>query len=126
MSMTEEILTVARCFSEREWTEAEEEIMTTLCQAALDRWTEKLREELEPADCRGPLVTACAWSALAAMQTSLEAGGSFPVSSFTAGDLTVRRAGGRNAASRSLEAQAQALMEPYLQDGAFAFLEVAG
>ena len=126
MSMTEEILAVARCFSDRDWTEAEETVMTTLCQAAMDRWAEKLREELEPADCRGPFVTACAWSALAAMQSSREAGGGFPVASFTAGDLTVRRSGGRNAAAKSLEAQAQALMEPYIQDGAFAFLGVAG
>ena len=126
MSMTEEILTVARCFSDRNWTAEEEEILTTLCRAAQDRWAEKLREELEPADCRGAFVTACAWSALAAMQTGLEAGGGFPVASFTAGDLTVRRSGGRNAAAKSLEAQAQALMEPYIRDGAFAFLEVPG
>ena len=126
MSITEDILAVARCFSDRDWTEAEEAVMTALCEAAQSRWTEKLREELEPEDCRGPFVTACAWSALAAMQTGLEAGGGFPVASFTAGDLTVRRSGGRNAAAKSLEAQAQALMEPYIQDGAFAFLEVTG
>ena len=89
------------------------------------RWEERLREELTPADCRGPFITACAWSALGAMQSGLEAGKSFPVSAFSAGDLSVKGRG-PDAAARSLEAQAQALMEPYVQDGAFAFLEVTG
>ena len=126
MSMTEDILAVAGCFSDRAWTREEEAVMTALCEAARDRWEEKLREELTPDDCKGPFLTACAWSALAAMQSGMEAGDCFPVASFTAGDLTVRRSGGLNAAAKRLEAQAQALMEPYIRDGAFAFLEVAG
>jgi len=126
MAMTDDILTVAKCFSDRAWTQAEEEVMTVLCQAARDRWAEKLREELDPEDCRGPFVTACAWSALAAMQSGLEAGTEFPVSAFTAGDLTVKREQTGSAAAKSLEAQAQALMEPYVRDGGFAFLEVMG
>ena len=48
MSMTDEILTVAKCFSDREWTEAEETVMTTLCEAARARWEASLREELTP------------------------------------------------------------------------------
>lgn len=126
MSMTDEILTLAKCFSDREWTQAEESAMTVLCEAARDRWADRLREGLTPEDCRGPFLTACAWSALGAMQGGLEAGATFPVAAFTAGDLTLRRRGGASAAARSLEAQAQALMEPYIRDGSFAFLEVTG
>ena len=125
MTIMEDILTAARCFSEREWSQREEEMMTVLCRAAVEKWTARLREELEPEDCRGPFVTACAWSALGAMQGGLAAGESFPVASFSAGDLTVRRSG-PNAVSRSLEAQAEAIMGPYVQDGDFAFLEVMG
>lgn len=126
MAMTDDILTVARCFSDRTWSQAEEEVMVTLCQAAQVKWEARLREELTPEDCRGPFVTACAWSALGAMQSGLEAGSSFPVSAFSAGDLRVQRQAGGDAAAKSLEAQAQALMEPYVQDGDFAFLEVMG
>ena len=126
MTITEDILTAARCFSEREWSQREEEMMTVLCQAAQEKWMGRLREELEPEDCRGAFVTACAWSALGAMQDGLAAGESFPVASFSAGDLTVRRGSSPNAVSRSLEAQAEAIMGPYVQDGDFAFLEVMG
>ena len=126
MTIMEDILTAARCFSDREWTRREEEMMTVLCQAAMEKWTARLREELEPEDCRGPFVTACAWSALGAMQGGLAAGESFPVASFSAGDLAVRRGSGPHAVSRSLEAQAEAIRRPYVQDGDFAFLEVMG
>ena len=126
MTITEDIITAARCFSERVWSQREEEMMTVLCQAAQEKWMGRLREELEPEDCRGAFVTACAWSALGAMQDGLAAGESFPVASFSAGDLTVRRGSGPNAVSRSLEAQAEAIMGPYVQDGDFAFLEVMG
>ena len=126
MSMTDEILTVAKCFSDREWTEAEETVMTTLCEAARARWEASLREELTPEDCRGPFVAACAWSALGAMQGGLEAGSAFPVAAFAAGDLRLQRRGGSDAAAKSLEAQAQALMGPFGRDRAFAFLEVTG
>ena len=108
MTILEEILTVAQCFSDRGWTEGERSVMTTLCQAALDRWESRLREGLSPQDCRGPFVTACAWSALGAMQGGWEAGAP---ASFTAGDLTVRLGGGTDAAARSLEAQAAALLD---------------
>ena len=126
MTITEDILTTARCFSEREWSQREEEMMTVLCQAAVEKWTARLREELEPEDCRGAFITACAWSALGAMQGGLAAGESFPVASFSAGDLTVRRGNSSDALARSLEAQAEAIMGPYVQDGDFAFLEVMG
>ena len=62
---------------------------------------------------------------VSAEQGGLAAGESFPVASFSAGDLAVRR-NGPNAVSRSLEAQAEAIMGPYVQDGDFAFLEVMG
>ena len=62
---------------------------------------------------------------LGPLQGGLAAGESFPVASFSAGDLAVRRSG-PNAVSRSLEAQAEAIMGPYVQDGDFAFLEVMG
>ena len=48
--------------------------------------------------------------------------------SFSAGDLTVRAREDRmgDACARSLQSQAERLMEPYVQDGCFAFLEVEG
>lgn len=124
MELSEDILTVALCFAGRELSEKEQGVLRTLCEAAEVRWKSRLREELSPEDCRGPFVTACAWTALAGFQGGMEAGRSAPVS-FTAGDLTVRN-GDADACGRSLEAQAQLLMEPYVEDGSFAFLEVRG
>lgn len=48
------------------------------------------------------------------------------LSSFTAGELTIRRETGNRDAGDSLVRQAERLLSPWLEDGGFAFQEVQG
>ena len=48
------------------------------------------------------------------------------VSSFTAGDLTIRRESGGNPGAKSLTEQAEGLLSPWLKDSGFAFRGVEG
>ena len=79
------------------------------------------------ADCGDALTVACAWGALAAMETAWEHG-SGRVVSFSAGDLSVRETAGQTAeeSANALRRQAERLMAPYARDEGFAFWEVEG
>lgn len=78
-------------------------------------------------DCGDALTVACAWGALAAMETAWEHG-SGRVVSFSAGDLSVRETAGQTAeeSANTLRRQAERLMAPYARDEGFAFWEVEG
>ena len=78
-------------------------------------------------DCDDALTVACAWGALAAMETAWEHG-SGRVVSFSAGDLSVRETEGQTAeeSANALRRQAERLMAPYARDEGFAFWEVEG
>lgn len=120
-----EIAAVARCFAGQELSQTQDDTLRALCLAAQDYWQGQLNPELTQEDCRGPFLTACAWTALAAFSPALEQ--AEPTAAFTAGDLSVRPTeAARSACARSLQAQARALMVPYTTDDAFAFLEVTG
>lgn len=121
------VLEVALCFAGRELTDGEENVLSILCGGALDQWLGRLREDVTEEDCQDLLVVASAWTALAGMTGALEQSQPTPLS-FSAGDLTVRAREDRtgDACARSLQSQAEWLMEPYVQDGCFAFLEVEG
>ena len=126
MITSREILDVALCFVERELNEKELEVLENLCEAAGQSWSEQLREGLEPEDCRNAFTIASAWSALGMMLGAMEGTQPTPLS-FTAGDLSVRTGGETGTATaKTLQAQAEALMAPYLAGGVFAFLEVSG
>lgn len=122
---TQEIVTVAQCFAGREFNQRELEVLTDLCAEAAKQWREQLREGVEPEDCQGVFLTASAWTALAAMSQALEASQPVPLA-FTAGELSVRTGAEGSACARSLARQARLLLEPYLEDSAFAFLGVRG
>lgn len=123
----QEIVDVAAAFAGRTLTDGEGEVLSILCGGALDQWRSRLREGVTEEACRELLVVASAWTALAAMTGAREAGQPTP-SSFTAGDLSVTAGGAvdGNACAESLRRQAELVMLPYIQDGAFAFLEVGG
>ena len=124
----DEILTAARAFLDRELSQDQDAVLTGLCQEALAVWQGRLREGLTPEDCRGALVTACAWTALAGLAPALEAGVPVP-RSFTAGDLSVSMGGSGGDWSRAsyrLKDRAAELMGPYTRDEGFFFREVAG
>ena len=90
------VLEVALCFAGRELTDGEENVLSILCGGALEQWLGRLREDVTEEDCQDLLVVASAWTALAGMTGALE------------------------------QSQAERQMEPYVQDGCFAFLEVEG
>lgn len=121
----QEIVTVAQCFAGREFNEKELEVLAALCEEAAKQWREQLREDVEPEDCKGVFLTASAWTALAAMSEALEASQPVPVA-FTAGELSVSGGADGSACAKSLARQARLLLEPYLEDSKFAFLEVRG
>ena len=126
MITSREILDVALCFVDSELKPRELEVLENLCAAAGENWAGQLREGLEPEDCRNAFVIASAWSALAGMLAAAEGTKPTPLS-FTAGDLSVRTGGETGTATaKTLRGQASALMAPYVEDGAFAFLGVRG
>lgn len=127
MIQEQEIVEVALCFAGRQLAEGEAQVLSVLCAAALDSWRGRLREEVAEEDIRDLLVVASAWTALAAIGGALEQSSPTPLS-FSAGDLTVHNQGSRDsdACAKSLRGQAEALMTPYVRDGAFAFWEVKG
>ena len=116
--MTEEIVVMAMLLGQL--TEEDRERVTALSLTAEQELAEQLKAGLEPADCKTAFVTAAAWMALAAMEAD---GGA--VESFTAGDLTIRGTGSAQR-SRELRAQAERVMDPYLEDGGFCFRGVRG
>ena len=104
--MTEQITALARAMG----AEGTEELLTALCRAAEDSLRSRLRAGVAPADCGTAFPVACALLALAAL------------SSFTAGNVTIRRSG--QAGQRQREAMA--LMGPYLTPSGFHFQGVPG
>ena len=118
-----EIVTVAQGLSEREFQETELEALTVMCEESVRRWQARLREDVVWEEHKGVFILACAWSALAVWEEVSQA--ALP-RAFTAGALRVERGGDSSAGARSLERQAEVLMTPYVEDGAFAFLEVMG
>ena len=105
--MTEQIIALARAMG----AEGPDELLDALSRAAEDSLRARLRAGVAPADCGAAFPVACALTVLAA----LDAGGG--VSSFTAGNVTIRRSG--QAGQRQREAAA--LMEPYLAPRGFHF-----
>ena len=93
---------------------SQEELLTPLCQAVQDSLARRLRPGVTAEDCESAFVTAAAWMVLAGLRTG---DGGEGVTAFTAGDVTIRREGGRETAA--LLEQAGRIMAPYLADGGF-------
>ena len=93
--------------------EGQQEMLKALSAAATASLGARLRQGLRPEDCKADFVAAASLFALAALNqvkdgTSLD--------QITAGDLTVRRSGNADAASRVLQRQAELMIGPYLKD----------
>lgn len=94
-------------------------LLEPLCAAAETAWRARLRPGVAPSDCESALICAAAFSAAGA--SSARDGGS-GVTSFTAGDVSVRcREGGASSGAAELLAQAERLMAPYAVSDDFAF-----
>lgn len=87
-------------------------ILDALCGASTLRLQSRLREGLNPQDCKADFVAAASLYALAAFNAVLAGR---DVEQIVAGDLTLRRAG-TDAASRCLFRQAEMIIAPYQKD----------
>ena len=94
-------------------------MLDALCGASTASLAARLREGLEPGDCRADFVAAASLYALAAMNAV--ASGE-QMEQIVAGDLTLHRRSG-DAASGCLFTQAELMIAPYLKDR-FSFLGV--
>ncbi|MBQ7802022.1 MAG: hypothetical protein IJ375_06845 [Oscillospiraceae bacterium] len=102
-----------------ELTERQAAVLNALCTAMCASLETRLRDGLEPADCKADFVAASSLLALAALGS---VGDEEDVEQITAGDFTIRKK--RNdAASNCLRAQAELMIAPYLKDR-FTFLGV--
>ncbi len=94
--------------------ERQEKLLEVLCKVAASALASRLREGLQPEDCKADFVAAASLHALASLGTAMEEA---EIQEFKAGDLTVKHSStARDAASRCLQKQAEMLMEPYLRD----------
>ena len=117
MSLTEEVINQAK-FMAQEMTQDQQDLLRTVCEAAVMSLEARLRDNLTPEDCQPEFVTAAGMFALAAMADIGDWSG---MEQLTAGDVTIRR--GKNGAANYLRSQAELLMAPFLKNG-FAFLGV--
>ena len=98
--------------------EEQDVLLLPLAQAAYIQLSAGLKEGVAPEDCGEAFPMACA---MAAMGVLREITGENAVSSFTAGEVTIRRE-----LSTCLARSARSLLAPWMRDGGFCFLEVPG
>ena len=116
--MTGEIVALAKAMGADP---SQEALLTLLCQAAQQELERALKPGLTPEDCESAFLPAAAWMALAGLRAG---DGGEGVTAFTAGDVTIRRESGREAAA--LLEQARRLMAPYVADEGFFIRGVRG
>ncbi len=104
----------------------ERALLEQFCKAAAAEWTARLRPGIAEGSCEEALT--CAAALRAAGRLLAARAGQESVSSFQAGQVSFHIAGAaeRSSAAAVLEAQAQALMEPYIRDDRFCFRGVPG
>ena len=89
------------------------EILNVLCTASTASLAARLRDGLDAEDCKADFVAAASLFALAALN---EVKDGQSLEQITVGDLTLRRTGKTDAASRVLRNQAELMIAPYLKD----------
>lgn len=123
--MNGEILALCRAMGAGEDRDA---LLQPLIRACCEQLTARLRPGVLPADCGAAFPLAAAMlviDQLSSMAGSVGDGGA--VTSFTAGDLTIRTQAAQNVQSgKTLTEQAGTLLAPWLKDHGFVFLGVEG
>ncbi len=124
MALTDEIYQMAAVFAPAG---TDEQMLFSLCRAAEQSITARLRPGVTADDCRDSFVCAAAWIAVSYLPQSVQ---TRQVQSFTVGEVSVT-AGSPDAdvsgAAACLRTQAELLMAPYCASGGgFAFLGVRG
>ena len=115
--MEENVLTMVKAMGAPA---AEESVLRALCAAACGKLDGMLADGVTAQDCAEAYVPAAAWLVMDWLQASKGLDG---VTSLSAGDMTVRREGGRE---HGLEQRALELMAPWLKDRNFVFQGVRG
>ncbi len=116
--MTKEILDLCRAMGAAE---DQEELLLPLIQAAQVRLEGRLRTGVVPEDCGAAFPLAAAMTAMDGLNRC--AGGG-RVTSFTAGEVSIRT--GESGAGDTLSAQAERMLAPWLRETGFAFRGVRG
>ena len=119
MTLTEQVYTQAALLA-GQLEEGQDALLNTLCGAVSVSLAARLREGLQPEDCKADFIAAASLYALAALG-SVKAGEA--VEQISAGDLTIRKHSASDTASNVLRNQAELMIAPYLKDR-FAFLGV--
>lgn len=101
-----------------------EELLLPLIRAVSGQLAGRLRTGIVPRDC-GPAFPLAA-AMLVMDRLSGMTGGLEKVTSFTAGELTIRRETGNRDGSSALSAHAEGLLGPWLRDSGFVFQGVEG
>lgn len=102
----------------------QEELLLPLARAVEQQLAGRLKEGVVPEDCGTAFPLAAAMTVMDRL-SAVTGGGSGEVTSFTAGDLTIRKGSG-SGGNRSLSAQAEGLLAPWLGDNGFVFQGVEG
>ena len=118
--MTQEILALCRAMGADQ-----EELLLPLVQAVEEQLARRLKEGVTPQDCGQAFPLAAAMIAMDHL-SAMSGGGGGETTSFTAGELSIRKESG-GGSGKSLAAQAGGLLAPWLRDsGGFAFQGVEG
>lgn len=104
----------------------QEELLLPLALAVEKQLAGRLKEGVSPEDCGTAFPLAAAMLVMDRLSGAAGGGGSGEVTSFTAGDLTVRKETGNGGTSRSLSARAEGLLSSWLKDAGFVFRGVEG
>ena len=97
-------------------------LLEDLCTAAERYWTGRLKEGISPEDCGAAFPLAAAMVVMDGLERAV---GSGKVTSFTAGEVSIRTEG-ETGRRETRTAQAERLMAPWLGETGFAFRGVAG
>jgi len=107
--------------------EGQEELLLPLIQAVREQLAGRLRPGVTPEDCGTAFPLAAAMVVMDRLSGISGGGSAEEVTSFTAGDLTVRKESGSGGqTAKGLTEQAEGLLSPWLRDGGFAFQGVEG
>lgn len=117
--MTEEILALCKAMGAED---RQEDLLIPLIRAVTPALERRLKAGVTVTDCGAAFPLAAAMVVMDGLERTC--GGS-SVTSFTAGDVSIRT-GGQNGGASSLVAQAERLLTPWLGETGFAFQGVRG
>ena len=112
MSLRDQVLAQALLLA-GQLTDRQQLVLGALCTAATASLNARLREGLQPEDCKADFIAAASLFALAALNSVKDG---TALEQITAGDLTIRKSSTADPASNVLRHQAELMIAPYLKD----------